>query len=119
MPYVDGFLLTIPTKHLAAYKKMATKASKVWTEYGAIQYVECLGDDLKIKGMASFTKAAGAKKGETVVFSWVMWKTKAQRNSANKKIMKDPRLAKMMQEAKIPMEMSRMNFGGFKVAVQK
>ena len=112
MAYVDGFLLTVPSKQLAAYRKMATKASKVWTEYGAIQYVETVGDDLKIKGLASFAKAAGAKKGETVIFSWVMWKSKAARNAANKKIMADPRIGKMMAESKVKMDMKRMCMGG-------
>jgi len=119
MPYVDGFLLAIPTKQLTAYRKMAAKASKVWLEYGAIQYVECAGDDLKIKGMASFTKAAAARKNETVIFSWITWKSKAARNSGNKKIMKDPRIAKMMQQSEVTMDMKRMCMGGFKILVNK
>jgi uncharacterized protein YbaA (DUF1428 family) len=119
MAYVDGFLLVIPTKQLAAYKKMATAASKIWGEYGATQYVETAGDDLKIKGMGSFTKAAGAKKNETVVFSWVTWPSKGARNKANKKIMADPRLAGMMDKYTVTMDMKRMCMGGFKPIVNK
>lgn len=119
MPYIDGFLLTVPTRQLAAYKKMATAASKVWAEYGATQYVETAGDDLKVKGMASFKKAAGAKASETVIFSWVSWPSKAFRNSANKKIMADPRLGKMMEKYAVKMDMKRMCMGGFKTLVNK
>jgi uncharacterized protein YbaA (DUF1428 family) len=118
MAYVDGFLIPIPVKNLAAYKKMALAASKIWMEHGAVQYCECVGEDLAPTFGAAFPKAAGAKKGETVVFSWVVYKNKKQRDAANKKIMKDPRIAKMMKGTP-PFESARMFYGGFDVLVEK
>ena len=116
MPYVDGFLMAIPRKNLKAYCSMARKAGKIWREYGALDYKECLGDDLAVKGMLPFTRAAGTKPGETVVFSWIVYKDKAHRNRANRKIMKDERIRDMMK-GKSPFDMKRMAYGGFKVMV--
>ena len=113
MPYVDGFVIPIPKKNLAAYRRMALKASKIFKEHGALEFRECAADDLK---KSLFPKMAGLRKGETVVFSWVVYKSKAERNRANAKIMKDPRLAAMMT-GDSPFDMKRMAMGGFKVLV--
>ena len=117
MPYVDGFLIAVPKKNMKAYVSMSRKAGKVWREHGALEYRECAGDDLKVKGMASFVKTARAKAGETVVFSWIVYKTKAHRDAVNKKVMKDERMNEMMQGKKMPFDVKRMNYGGFRVVV--
>ncbi len=118
MAYVDGFLLPVPEKNLAAYRKIAQKAAKIWMEYGAIQYCECVGDDLAPTWGLPFTKSVKVKPGETVVFSWIMYKSKAQRDSVNKKIMADPRIAAMMDPKNMPFDCKRMVYGGFKVLVE-
>jgi uncharacterized protein YbaA (DUF1428 family) len=117
--YADGFLLPVPKRKLAEYRRISQKAGKVWKEYGALEYIECAGDDLKIKmGMGSpFTKAARTKPGETVVFSWILYKSKADRDRINKKVMKDPRLANMMDPKAMPIDMKRMAYGGFRAIV--
>ena len=116
--YVDGFVVPVPQDKLADYKKMARKAGKIWMEYGALQYVECVGDDLNIKGMsATFPKQLKVKPGETVVFSWIAYKSKAQRNAVNKKIMTDPRMD--FDPNKMPFDMKRMLMGGFRAIVDK
>ena len=96
MKYVDGYVLPVPKKNLAAYRQMAQKAGKVWMEHGALQFCECVGDDLKTKMAVSFPHTIKLKPGESVVFSWIMFKSRAQRDSVNAKVMKDPRLAKML-----------------------
>ncbi len=111
--YVDGFVIPIPKKNLAAYRKMARAACKIWMEHGALEYHECVGDDLKIPGMTSFLKGAKAKPSETVMFSWVSYKSKAHRDRCNAKIMTDPRIKKMMEKG-CPFDMKRMMYGGFK-----
>ena len=116
MAYVDGFVIPMAKKNLAAYKRMAKAASKIWREFGAVDYKECVGDDLAIKMGIPFPRLAKAKPGETVVFSWIVYKSKAQRDKVNAKIMKDPRIEKMMQ-GKPPFDMKRMSYGGFKVLV--
>jgi len=116
--YVDGYVLPVPTRHLAAYRKLATKAGKIWREHGALEYRECVGDDLKVKGLTSFPKQMKLKRGETVVFSWVVYKSRADRDRVNKKVMKDPRLAAMMDPKAMPFEMKRMVYGGFKILVE-
>lgn len=115
--YVDGFVLPIPKKHLGYYKKMATSAGKIWKEHGALEFRECMGDDLNIKRVVSFPKIARAKKSETVFFSYIVYKSKAHRDKVNAKVMKDPRIAKMIQ-SKPPFDMNRMAYGGFKVLVK-
>ena len=117
MRYVDGFVLPVPKKNLAAYGRMAQKAGKVWREHGALDYKECAGDDLKVKGLVSFPKMARLKPGETVVFAYIVYKSKAHRNQVNAKVMKDPRLAKMMDPKSMPFDAKRMAYGGFKVIV--
>ena len=115
--YVDGFVLLVPTKKLAAYKKLAAAASKVWLEHGALQYVETEGDDLTPGFGLPFTKLTKAKKGETVVFSWIMYKSLAHRDRVNAKVMKDKRLAAMCDAKHMPFDMKRMSCGGFKTMV--
>ena len=119
MSYVDGFLIPVPKKNLAAYRRIAAKAGKIWRELGALEYRECVGDDLAVKMGVSFPKAAKAKAGETVVFSWIVYRSKAQRDRVNAKVMKDPRIAKMMEGKAMPFDMKRMAYGGFKVFVEE
>jgi uncharacterized protein YbaA (DUF1428 family) len=118
MSYVDGFLLCVPTARMPEYVKMAKQAGKVWLEYGALQYVECAGDDLEFPNMLSFNKVAKAKEGETVIFSFIVYKSKAHRNAVNKKVMADPRLQAMCDPGNMPFDMKRMAMGGFKSVVE-
>jgi uncharacterized protein YbaA (DUF1428 family) len=119
MPYVDGFVIPIPKKNLEYYRQMARKAGKVWMEYGAVEYRECVGEDLGVKaGMGkSFPKLAAAKPGETVVFSWIVYKSRAHRDRVNAKVMKDPRITKMINEDEMPFDAKRMAYGGFETLV--
>ena len=118
MPYIDGFLLPLPRRKIETYRKLSSKAGKVWREHGALEYRECVGDDLanKMGTSATFPSRARAKRGETVVFSWIVYKSRAHRDRVNAKVMKDPRIAKMMQKA-MPFDVKRMAMGGFKVIV--
>ena len=118
MRYVDGFVLPIPKKNLAAYKRMAQQASKIWMELGAVDYRECVGDDLDIKKVVPFTRLAKTKPGETVVFAWITYKSRAHRDKVNAKVMADPRIAKMMMTKKHPFDVKRMCYGGFNVIVE-
>lgn len=115
--YVDGFLLPVPKKNMAVYRRMAANAGKVWREHGALEYRECVGDDLKTKMGISFPRAAKAKRGEVPVFSWIVYKSRAHRDSVNARVMKDPRIVKMMEGNKMPFDVKRMAYGGFKVIV--
>lgn len=115
--YVDGFVIPLPKKNLKAYLKMARQASVVFKEHGALEYCECAADDIKMKFGVPFGKLANLKASETVIFSWVTYKNKAARDKANKKIMKDPRLAAMMDCNNMPFDMKRMSMGGFVIAV--
>ena len=117
MPYVDGFLLPVPKNKIAVYRKMARKAGKIWIEHGALEFRECAGDDLNPKGPVSFRKLVKAKPTETVFFSWIVFRSKADRAKVNRKVMTDPRLQKMMQPGGVPFDFKRMAYGGFKVAV--
>ena len=117
MAYVDGFLIPLPEKNVADYRKMAAAAGKVWMEYGALQYRESVGDELAIEGMAPWAKTIKLKPGETLVFSWISYKSKTHRNQVNKKVMKDPRMNKMMEGKKMPFDVKRMLYGGFNVLV--
>jgi uncharacterized protein YbaA (DUF1428 family) len=117
MAYVDGFLIPIARRKLDAYRRIARKAGRIWREYGALEYRECVGDDLNIKRATPFTRRAGLKPGETVVFSWIVYKSRAHRDRVNAKVMADPRIAGMMQGENEPFDMRRMSYGGFKVMV--
>ena len=113
MAYVDGYLLPVPKRNLAAYRRMAAKAGKIWREHGALEYRECAGEDLNIKFLLPFPKLMKLKKGETAVFSWIVYKSKADRDKINAKVMKDPR----MDTKSMPFDTKRMSFGGFNVIV--
>ena len=117
MSYADGYLLPVPKKNLQAYRRMAAKAGKIWREHGALDYKECTGDDLANRWGVSFPKQMKLKPGETVVFSWIVFKSKAHRDSVNAKVMKDPRMNKMMANKKMPFDVKRMVSGGFEVMV--
>ncbi|MGH7535367.1 MAG: DUF1428 domain-containing protein, partial [Gemmatimonadales bacterium] len=108
----------IPRKNLQAYRRVARKAGKVWREHGALEYRECIGDDLNIKGVKTFPRLVKPKPGETVVFSWIVYRSRAHRDRVNAKVMKDPRLAKMMDPKAMPFDVRRMVYGGFKVLVE-
>ena len=118
MQYVDGFVIPIPKKNMKAYVKMARKAGKVWMDHGALEYRECVGDDLNSgPKVRPFTKLARTKPGETVLFSWIVYKSRAHRDRVNAKVMKDPRIAAMMTSKQMPFDSKRMAYGGFKTLV--
>jgi uncharacterized protein YbaA (DUF1428 family) len=115
--YVDGFVLPVPKNKIEAYRSLSRKAGKIWREHGALEYRECVGDDLKVKGMhINFPQLAKAKPNETVVFAWIVYKSRAHRDRVNKKVMADPRVAKLAPES-MPFDMKRMVYGGFQVLV--
>ena len=116
MSYVDGFVLVVPKKKMQIYKSMARKAGKIWREHGALDYRECVGDDLKVKFGMPFTKLAKTKAGETVVFSYIVYKSRAHRDKVNAKVMSDKRLTDSMTK-EMPFDMKRMAYGGFKTLV--
>jgi uncharacterized protein YbaA (DUF1428 family) len=116
--YVDGFVLPVPKKSLTAYRKIATIASKVWREHGALEYFECVADDVKPGKLTSFPQAVKLKPGEVVVFSWIVYRSRQHRDRVNAKVMKDPRLAKFMERGAMPFDTKRMFWGGFKVFVE-
>lgn len=117
MAYVDGFVLPVPKKNLQAYRRMSAKAGKIWRKHGAIEYRECVGDDLKVKMGMPFPKLAKPKAGEAIVFSYIVYKSRSHRDAVNAKVMKDPQLAKMMDGGPMPFDVKRMTYGGFKVIV--
>lgn len=114
--YVDGFVLPLPRKQVAAYRRIAKRAGKIWREHGALEYRECVGDDLNVKGMVPFTRGVKARPGETVVFAWIVYKSRAHRDRVNAKVMKDPRIVRMDPKS-MPFDVKRMVCGGFKVLV--
>ena len=116
MRYVDGFVIPLPKKNVQAYRRIALKAGKIWREYGALEFRECVGDDLAVKGMVPFSRRIKLKLGETVVFSWTVFKSRAHRDRVNAKVMKDPRLAAMDPKS-MPFDAKRMLYGGFEVLV--
>lgn len=117
--YVDGFVIAIPKKNIAAYKKIAKVACKVWLEHGALEYREAVGDDLNFPFGLPFPKLVKVKPSETVIFAWIVYRSKAQRNSVNKKVMKDPRIANVCVPGKMPFDTKRMTMGGFKIIVKE
>jgi len=112
MAYVDGFVLAVPKDKLDAYKAMARECAPIWKEYGAIDYVECVGDDVPYGKLTSFPRAVQATEGEVVIFSWIVYESRETRDACNKKVMEDPRLKKY--ENAIPFDGKRMIYGGFK-----
>ena len=117
MAYVDGFVLPVPKKNVAAYRRMARLGAKIWRDNGALEFRECVGDDLKVKFGKSFPQGIRAKRGETVFFSYIVFKSRAHRDRVNAKVMKDPRMANMEMES-MPFDPRRMLYGGFKVLVE-
>ena len=118
MAYVDGFIVPVPRKNLDAYRRMARKAGKVWRDHGALDYKECIADDVKLGKWTSFPRSVKLKRGETVVFSWIAYRNRASRDRILAAVMKDPRLAKMMDPKKMPFDGKRMIYGGFKVFIE-
>lgn len=117
MRYVDGYVLPVSKKNLRAYARIAKKAGKIWREHGALEIRECTGDDLTVKCGVPFSRVAKAKPGETVVFSWIVFKSRGHRNRVNAKVMKDPRITAMCNPTSMPFDCKRMVYGGFKVLV--
>lgn len=117
MRYVDGYVLPVSKKNLWSYARMAKKAGKIWREHGALEVRECAGDDLTVKYGVPFSRVAKAKSGETVVFSWIVFKSRAHRDRVNAKVMKDPRITAMCDSKSMPFDVKRMAYGGFKVLV--
>jgi uncharacterized protein YbaA (DUF1428 family) len=117
MNYVDGFVVPVPKKNLVAYKKMSRAMGKVWREHGALEFRECIADDVKPGKHTSFPQSVKLKPDEVVVFSWIVYTSRKQRDSINAKAMNDPRLAKMMDPKTMPFDGKRMFWGGFKVMI--
>jgi len=116
--YVDGFVVPVPTAKLDAYRQMAERAAKIWKEHGALQVWECLGDDVKPGKVTSFPQAVQLKDDETVVFSFIVFESRAQRDAVNEKVMSDPRLKDMMDPKRMPFDGMRMFWGGFETIVE-
>lgn len=112
MRYVDGFVLPIGKEHIDSYREIARKAGAIWREHGALEYIECVGEDLDTEEMVPFPKLAGCKPGETVVFAWIVYESREHRDQVNKKVMEDPRIKDMGPED-MPFDCSRMAYGGF------
>jgi len=116
--YVDGFVVPVPKKNVQAYRRLARKAGKLWREHGALEYIECIADDVKRGKSTSFPRSVKLKPGETVVFSWIVYKSRAHRDRVNANVMKDPRLGKMINPKVMPFDGRRMFWGGFKSLVE-
>jgi uncharacterized protein YbaA (DUF1428 family) len=117
MSYVDGFIVPVPTKQMAAYRKIARVACKVWMEHGALDYQECAADDVAVGKITSFPRSVKLKPDETVIFSYIIYKSRKDRDRIMAKVLKDPRLAQMMDSKTLPFDAKRMIFGGFKQVV--
>ncbi len=117
--YVDGYVCPIPKKNLAAYKKLAKLSSRVWRDHGALEYRECVGDDMNPGMGVPFTKLAKVKRGETVMFAWIVYKSRAHRDRVNAAAMQDKRMEKFCDIKKLPFDCGRISWGGFKVFVAR
>ena len=116
--YVDGFIVPVPKKKLQEYRRMAQRAGRIWREHGALDFVECVAEDVKPGKVTSFPQSVKLKAGETVMFSWITYQSRAHRDRVNKKVMADPRLKDMMDMKSMPFDAKRMIYGGFKVLEQ-
>jgi uncharacterized protein YbaA (DUF1428 family) len=116
--YVDGFLIPIAEGNIEKYREVAQKAGEIWKEHGALEYIECVGDDLDDDKWVSFKNAAGAGAGETVIFSWIIFESKEHRDKVNAAVMEDPRLKEMVEDSKPSFDYKRMAYGGFKTLVE-
>jgi uncharacterized protein YbaA (DUF1428 family) len=117
MKYVDGFVLPVPKKNIDTYRRIARKAARIFREHGALEYRECVGDDLNIKWALPFPKGIKTKAGETIVFSWIVYKSRAHRDRVNAAVMRDPRMAQFGKPENMPFDCKRMMYGGFKTLV--
>ena len=117
--YVDGFVVPLPKKNLTAYLRLARMAAKVWREHGALEYRECIGDDIDTTSGVAFPRVARTRPGETVVLAWIVYKSRAHRDRVNAKVMKDPRMNKPMDPKTMPFDVKKMVYGGFKVIVDR
>jgi uncharacterized protein YbaA (DUF1428 family) len=115
--YIDGFVVPVPKKNLDAYRRMSRKCGKVWMEYGALQYTECVADDVKPGKLTSFPQSVKMKADETVIFSWIVYRSRKHRDSVNAKVMKDPRIASMDMK-NMPFDGKRLIWGGFKSMIE-
>jgi uncharacterized protein YbaA (DUF1428 family) len=115
--YVDGFVLPVPKRNAAAYRRMARKAGKIWREHGALEYRECIAEDVKPGKLTSFPQSVRVRPGEVVWFSWIVYRSRRHRDRVNARVMKDPRLASSMDPKAMPFDAKRMIYGGFEVAV--
>lgn len=117
MAYVDGFILPLPKANVDAYREVATKSGAIWREHGALQFRECIADDVKPGKLTSFPQSVNLQEDETVVFSWIVYESRAHRDEVNSKVMSDPRMAEMMKPENMPFDGKRMIYGGFEVLV--
>jgi uncharacterized protein YbaA (DUF1428 family) len=117
MAYVDGFVLPLPKKNVEVYREFASKCGAIWREHGALQFRECIADDVKPGKLTSFPQSVNLEADETVIFSWIVYESRAHRDEVNDKVMKDPRMAEMMNPASMPFDGKRMIYGGFEVLV--
>ncbi|CAN1725119.1 DUF1428 domain-containing protein YbaA [Hyphomicrobium sp. 1Nfss2.1] len=117
MPYVDGFVVPVPRNKLDDYRKMARKAGKVWIEHGALEFRECVADDVQVGKRTSFPRSVKLKPDEVVIFSYIVFRNRAARDKVNKKVLEDPRLAEMMSGKDAPFDLKRMIYGGFETLV--
>jgi uncharacterized protein YbaA (DUF1428 family) len=116
--YIDGYVLPVPNNQIDAYRRMAAEAGKVWREHGALEYWECVGDDLDMKEMVPFPRIIESKPNETVIFACVVFQSRSHRDEVNAKVMKDPRLRKVMDPQEMPFDTKRMAYGGFRTIVE-
>lgn len=115
MAYVDGFVVPVPSKNMDAYREMSIRCGKIWREHGALEYRECVGDDVKPGKLTSFPQAVNLEPGEVVVFSWIVYESRAARDAVNEKVMSDPRMADMMKPENTPFDGKRLIYGGFEM----
>lgn len=117
MPYVDGFVVPVPKSNIEAYRQMSTRCGEIWREHGALEFRECVGEDVKPGKLTSFPQSVDLQEGETVFFSWIVYESRAKRDEVNDKVMKDPRMADMMKPENMPFDGKRMIYGGFDMIV--
>jgi uncharacterized protein YbaA (DUF1428 family) len=117
MAYVDGFVVPLPKSNVEAYRAMSLKCGEIWRDHGALQFRECIGDDVKPGKLTSFPQSVDLREDETVVFSWIVYQSRAHRDEVNDKVMKDPRMAEMMKPEDMPFDGKRMIYGGFEMII--
>lgn len=117
MPYVDGFVVPLPKKNIETYKEVASKCGVIWREHGALEYRECIGEDVKLGKLTSFPQSVNLEPDEIVVFSWIVYESRVQRDMVNDKVMNDPRMAEMMKPENMLFDGKRMIYGGFELLV--